>query len=214
MHLWRILIPYSIFLIAIGWYLATFAPPETVMLRREVSVADVIGFAIGGSAILGLLINASQVRRSVLQETQQTSSLKAQLLLRIRDMLFEDSEERKFVYELDYQQFKFDAHNFPGSDEERHVDSLLYKLVHIGYLLRVGLLKKEDLTPVRSIVGCIMHNAGVGSYLAWLKETQYAEHTSFQDAVFLTETLFGRSHPNWRFLERYLAVPATTVTGD
>ena len=202
---WRILLPYGALLLAVGYYLALAAPPDTILLRREISVADVVGFAIGGSAIVALFINASQAQRSAQQEALQTSALKAQLLLRIRDMLFDDTEERRFVYRLDYQQFRFTPETFAGSEDERHLDSLLYKLVHIGYLLRSRLLTVADLTPVRSIIGCILHNPGVGDYLVWLKEEQHPMHSSFTDAIYLVEQTHGRGHAGWAKLDRYLA---------
>lgn len=148
MSSWKVVLPYAVAVIAVAAYPFKSAPPETVELVRKVTVAEVVGYAISGSAIVALFLGASQAKL-------QAAAQRAQLVLRIRDMMFEDADERRFVYKLDYRQFKFQPASFPGSEEERHLDSLLYKLVHIGFLLRSKLLRVEDLAPFRSIVATV-----------------------------------------------------------
>lgn len=195
MSSWKVVLPYAVAVIAVAAYLATNASP--VQLVRQITVAEIVGYTISGSAIVALFLGAHQAKL-------QAEAQRAQLVLRIRDMMFDDADERRFVYQLDYRQFRFDPAKFPGSEDERHLDSLLYKLVHIGFLLRRGLLRVEDLAPVRAIVGCIMNNPGVGQYLVWLKEEQFPDHVSFKDAVYLVEHTHGRATRAWPVLARYL----------
>jgi hypothetical protein len=121
----------------------------------------------------------------------------------------EDEEEKVFFYELDYSQsknaFVFDPAMFRHSKEERHLDALLYKLSHVGYLLSRGVVTKEELVWVRFIAATTLRNKQVQKYLDWLKsEDQVPDHSSFADAITLFEQLFGSDDEAMSALRKYL----------
>ena len=117
---------------------------------------------------IGLLMNALQLRRT-------TKVQRLDYLYRITHDLFADQDFRRFFYQLDYGRFKFDAESFRESDEELHLDRLLYTYDLVGRLIRNGVVELTDISNVSFEISQISSNPEVRLYLEWL-ETEYETH--------------------------------------
>lgn len=155
----------------------------------EVTLGDVltlIGFTATG---VGLFIALVQMKQNF--KVQQ-----AQFLLGITNVLFDDSNLRKFFYKIDYEKFKFDKNNlnkFKGSDEERWLDSLLYHYDSLGKMVRMKLIKLEEVEFLFFEVIQIFRNREVNKYITWL-ESEYDMHGTVND------TKRKRPHDDARWL--------------
>ena len=113
---------------------------------------------------------------------------RARLALDLNKLFSDNVEERKFFYRLDYSggadPFKFDPAKFPHSDDERHLDSLLYKLSQIGYLIKHRTIGPRDVLWVRSIARTVLEHPEVHEYLKWLPKSAPG-HSSFSDLKWL-----------------------------
>src|SRR4051794_30752160 len=103
------------------------------------TVVTAVGFA---ATVIGLILTAKQMARN--GKTQR-----AQFILSVINNLFSDNEERKFFYKVDYEQFQFSRSSeglkvFKGSDDERHLDSLLYRYDSIGHMVRMKIIEMSD----------------------------------------------------------------------
>lgn len=71
------------------------------------------------------------------------------------------------------------------------MDRLLYKLSHVGALVRRGILKLDDIEGLGAIVRISLENEQLGKYLTWLQsKAQVPGHSDFLDAIFLYKTSF------------------------
>jgi hypothetical protein len=73
---------------------------------------------------------------------------RGRFLSEVMDRLFRDDSVRKFWYQLDYDQWQFDQNSFPGSDEERWLDHLLYQFALVARLVKLGVLSQEEVTAI------------------------------------------------------------------
>jgi hypothetical protein len=129
----------------------------------ELKVGDILilfGFIF---TIAGLIFTVREIGRN-------TRVQRAQFLLEITERYFGDPEVRKFYYKIDYDQFKFDREKFLGTDEERWLDSLIYTFDIIGYLLRIGVLSKEEVSILAFQASQVLRNSEVIKYLKWLDD--------------------------------------------
>lgn len=120
---------------------------------------------------IGLWINFIQLRRGWRVQ-------KAQFLTSITNDLFNDSDLRKFFYEIDYEKFTFSEENlehFKGSDQERYLDSLLYRYNLLGRLVRMGLLNVNEIEFLIFEMAQIFKNPEVSNYISWL-EKEYGQY--------------------------------------
>ncbi len=131
------------------------------------------------------------------------------IAIRLHGDFFSNQELREFLYRLDYDSgpnaWKFDPLEFPHSEEEKHLDILLYKLSIIGGLVSNGDLTSKDLQWLRAEAGIVLENEEVLNYLEWLKSPfQIPDHSSFAGAVYLYKALFGTSGSAYPKLASYL----------
>jgi hypothetical protein len=106
------------------------------------NVLTAVGFT---GTIIGLILTGKQMSRN--GKTQR-----AQFILNVIDDLFSDNDGRKFFYKVDYGQFQFSStaeglKAFRGSDDERHLDSLLYRCDSIGRMVRMRIIQMSGLVP-------------------------------------------------------------------
>lgn len=119
-------------------------------------------------AFAGLALTYRQVRKSSSVHT-------AQLLKDIIFQFFGDTEIQKTYYKIGEGLFKFDAETFlkkPGSDDERHVDQLLYLFECVARLHALGLISSNDML-LRYRMVRVFTNPDVMAYLRWLDEDVY-----------------------------------------
>ena len=169
--------------------------------NAEVSFTHIIA----AFALLGLLVSYRQLRLA-----QQAN--RARLIIDLSNWFTTNEKERKFFYRLDYSgrsdAFRFVPEEFPGSDDEHHLDSLLYKLSHVGALVRDGAIRLRDLGWLHSIADIVLRNRQVHAYLDWIKTPgQIPGHRSFANAVYLY-TQLHKADPDDKSLtalNRYLA---------
>lgn len=132
-----------------------------------------------GIAALGFLFAWRELHRSAKVQ-------RAQFLLDATQRYFGDQEVRKLYYELDYNALtlQFDdgqpsqllrresssESKFLGSDDERHLDSLLYTLDTIGRIVELKLLRSKDAVVFAFQARRVLDNSEVKKYLDWLDD--------------------------------------------
>lgn len=179
-----------------------------------ISLGQIIQSSIGLLGLVGLFFAYQQLRLVRANSAENSKATKARFVLDLNKWFNDDDKERAFFYRLDYTEddrtFRFDPDRFRHSEDERHLDSLLYKLNHVGTLLRLGLLTREDLGSISFIATQTLKNKDVLKYLEWLKSTdQVPTHVAFTDAVSLFGKLHGHGHEAWPRLVKYLDRPIT-----
>jgi hypothetical protein len=151
-------------------------------LSPLISFADVVGLVGLFFAGFGLIFNATQLR-------QNNVTRRAELLLTILNQYFNNQSQRDMYYRLDYGQFRFTPNDFPGSEEEKALDGILYNLDVVGRLLRIGAITLDEAHILEFEVQRVLKNQEVIKYLRWLEEQtkaigemdvpfEYAKHLS------------------------------------
>lgn len=131
-----------------------------------------------------------------------SKSLKKQIKVTIKDQkiksvgdlikdIFDDSEIRKFFYKIDYDEFKFlDTKSFlkvfKGSDDERMLDSMLYKYNYVGKLVRSNYLDINDINFLIFGMLQVYNDDNVKRYLKWLD----SENKKWGDESFIMHSDF------------------------
>lgn len=128
------------------------------------NVLTAVGFT---ATVIGLTLTGKQMARN--GKTQR-----AQFILNVIDDLFSDNEDRKFFYKVDYEQFHFSPtpeglKAFKGSDDERHLDSLLYRYDSIGRMIRMKIIQMSDVEPFLFEIIQVLRNPAVCEYISWLE---------------------------------------------
>jgi hypothetical protein len=175
----------------------------------DVTLGQIITAVIASLGLIGLLFTYKQLRIVKANSLENSRATKARFVLELNKWFNEEAAEKSFFYRLDYSLssngFRFDPKTFPHSDDERHLDAILYKLNHVGALLKAGVIGIHDLGWVKFIAAATFRNKEVLSYLEWLKSPgEVPDHSSFADAVFLFEQLFGIDESSLRRLRKYL----------
>ena len=128
---------------------------------------------------------------------------KHNFLANITNDLFDDTDLRKFFYEIDYEKFSFSEgklDEFKGSDQERHLDALLYRYNLLGRLVRMKVLRRTEIEFMFFEMTQVFKNAEVSKYLSWL-EREYVQYGGigkntrkrpYDDARWLIEELSKR----------------------
>ncbi len=163
------------------------------MLDLTINTRDIV-LSIGLLlTVVGLCANFVQLRRNWRVQ-------KAQFLTNITNDLFDDNDLRKFFYKIDYDKFQFSEtrlRKFKGSDDERHLDALLYRYNLLGRLVRMKLLDIKEIEFLIFEIAQVFKNTQVLKYIQWL-ETEYQKHGTlgtnqrtrpYDDARWLIETL-------------------------
>jgi hypothetical protein len=161
-----------------------------VSFSWDITLGQGITAVVGAFGLVGLVFAYKQLGLVGANSLENARATKARFVLDLNKWFNEDPAERSFFYKLDYSKtenaFKFDPTRFPHSEEERLLDGLLYKLNHVGELVRRGVVVADDLGWVKFIVGATMKNEQVLSYLEWLRSPeQVPDHSSFNDALIL-----------------------------
>src|SRR5215210_7254383 len=92
-------------------------------------------------AVLALVVAMTSAVVAVLTLRRNSRVQKAQFIANLSRDFFQDSDLRKFFYKIDYEKFRFDpttVAEFKGSEDERHLDALLYQYNMVGRLVRLG----------------------------------------------------------------------------
>lgn len=148
------------------------------------------GLAFGGVIYTIILqmkeleLTRAEYARSTEELKRSSDALKEQINITIKDQktrsqgdlikeLFDDSELRKFFYKIDYEKFHFSTNkefleNFKGSDDERRLDSLLFKYNYVGKLVRNKYLDIDDINFLIFPMLQVYNNIDVKRYLDWL----------------------------------------------
>ena len=132
--------------------------------NAEITVGHIIVFLGFLGTLIGLAMNFFQLRRT-------TTVQKNDFLFRVTNDLFTDSEFRKFFYLIDYEKFKFDSdnpHKFKGTDDERHIDALLYRYDLLARLVKSNIFRLRDIEFIAFEIIQVMKNKEVNKYLEWL----------------------------------------------
>jgi len=132
--------------------------------NNELSIGTVIIFLGFLATSIGLGLNFLQLRRTA--KVQRND-----FLFKVTNDLFTDSEFRKFFYKIDYEKFKFDSdnpNNFKETDDERHLDALLYRYDLLSRLVRTKILTLSDIEFAAFEIVQVMKNTEVNKYLTWL----------------------------------------------
>lgn len=175
----------------------------------EITLGQIITSAIALLGLVSLVFAYIQLRLARANSRETARATKARFVLDLNKWFNEDEKEKAFFYRLDYSKsrnaFLFNPETFPHSEEERHLDTILYKLSHVGALLSGGIVGREDLTWIKFIVAATLRSKQVQEYLQWLKSSdQVPDHSSFADAITLYEQLFGSSDEAMPVLRKYL----------
>ena len=148
------------------------------------------GLAFGGVIYTIILqmkeleLTRAEYARSTEELKRSSDALKEQINITIKDQktrsqgelikeLFDDSELRKFFYKVDYEEFKFDTNKeflekFKGSDDERRLDSLLFKYNYVGKLVRDQYLDIDDINFLIFPMLQVYNNLDIKRYFDWL----------------------------------------------
>ena len=183
---------------------------EAVHICPDITLGQLIATVIGALGLIGLIFAYKQLRLVRANSLENSRSTKARFILDLNKWFNEDDAEKAFFYRLDYSQrsntFKFDPQKFPHSDDERYLDALLYKLNHVGTLLRRGVIAPDDVGWIKHIAVVTLKNPEVIAYLEWLTD-QIPDHSSFTDAIVLVEQLCSCSGPEYQRLAKCLGAP-------
>jgi len=173
-------------------------------------------------ALLGLLRGASYIFAilggsvAIVALRQNARTNRSKFILDLTGFALTDSSTRDFWYKLDYDDWIFELSTFRKSDEEKHIDSMLYKFSVIGQLLRNSSVKASDLNNIYPIVRQFFSNVQIREYLRFnmMDFWRVAGHTDFHwpDAMYLFESLtryqVQKRRSRWEELEdckRFLA---------
>lgn len=122
-------------------------------------------------AIVALAVAIISAGVAILTLRRNSRVQKAQFVANLTRDFFQDSDLRRFFYRIDYERFRFDSKEvaeFKGSEDERHLDALLYQYNMVGRLVRVGVISPEDVEFLLFEIVQVFKNADVKRYIAWL----------------------------------------------
>ena len=139
---------------------------EYLHWNTEIKIADVI-------ALLGFLATVGVVIYAALQVRQSVRATRAEILMRLLDTYFGDRELRSMYYRIDYNEFHFDVGKFPLSDDEPHVDRLIYFFDAVGRLVKMKALTMDEVSLIAYQAQRVLENPEVSAYLDWL-DGEYA----------------------------------------
>lgn len=114
-----------------------------------------LGFTVlGGLYALYLLRQSNKEKRN-------------QFVLDILNRLYNDNEIRMIIYSVDSGQ-NLDEIRYQGKLEQQ-VDKTIQYFDYIGYLIKEGNLKLNDIRPFKYEINRILNNTKVIEYINWLR---------------------------------------------
>lgn len=181
---------------------------EQLMIDWTISVGDLVRAVFGVIGLTGLFLAYWQLRLSWKANRESAAATRARFVLDLNKWFLENDDEIRFFYRLDYSShpnaFRFDGTEFPNSPDELRLDALLFKVSHVGALLRHSIVTTDDLDWIHFHVRTVMENPEVQAYLVWIKlDEQVPDHSAFTDAIYLYKVLYGRSE-SYEKLKPYL----------
>ncbi|OGQ92376.1 MAG: hypothetical protein A2464_03735 [Deltaproteobacteria bacterium RIFOXYC2_FULL_48_10] len=147
-------------------------------------------------SLIGFIATATGLFIAVFQIKRNFKVQRAEFIRSITAELFDDSDLRKFFYEIDYEKFKFpadDIKSWKGCDNERRLDALLYKYDAIAKMVRINLVKLDDIEFLLFEFIQVLKNSEVQSYINWI-DNEFDAHGS------VNNNKRKRSHDNVRWL--------------
>jgi hypothetical protein len=162
----------------------------------EVTAQAVVTSILGIAGLVGAVIAFD---RNMLE----SRALRARFAFDINQAFFRSDSEREFFYRIEHEQFRFVPEEFSGSQDERDLDRILYRLSLVGKLLRDGVLRVDDIKFMKYIARSVLTNLEVQKYLLWLK-SEAADDGSFLDTMVLYRMAFGRKDANYQRIRECL----------
>ena len=89
-------------------------------------------------------------------------------VLEILNKLYNDSEIRTLIYSVDTNT-NVDEIRYRGALEQQ-ADKTIQYFDYIGYLIKNGNLKLDDIKPFKYQISRILNNGNVKNYIKWLRE--------------------------------------------
>ncbi len=140
-------------------------------------IKDVLPFITA----IGPFVAAFGLMLTVIQLYRNWKIQKAQFLTTIIKDFFADDGLRRFFYKIDYGKFEFDENKieeFKHSDDERWLDTLLYRYDLLGRLVRMKLLALDDLEFLAFELSRVFNDEEVNKYIKWL-ESEFEKYGDF-----------------------------------
>lgn len=174
----------------------------TVILPLWIQVALAVVPAIGLlCAAGGLFLNVAQSRRT---NAQARSALVAGCLKDFAD----DEQMQEAFYSIEYANFRYDE-QFHGSATERSIDKLLRHFSNTALAWQAGLLKAEDVRPIKYYVVRIMGNIEIQRYMAFME--QWTDNPGMDGHPYLALLALYRKMIEWRPTLRSSGLPTTAA---
>ena len=149
------------------------------MLQQFANIAQLV---IAAASITALFFTVRELRETRKHQRENTQVSRGQIVTDILVSIWSDEAERTFFYRLDYEDWRFSSDRFRKTSEERVLDQILYKLSHIGSLIKMGSIGYDDARLIEFTTLAVIGNAEVQAYLAWVKEDAPLG-SSFDDAI-------------------------------
>lgn len=148
------------------------------------------------ATILGWVVGAVGVTVSVRSFWSNVRTAKAKFVTDLTESFLE-KELHGFWYRLDYSKhpkgWRFNLANFRMSDDERLLDTLLYKFAVVGHMLKTNAIAAADIEVLIPMCRQTFENEEVRKYLRFYALDFYCEvkmkRTPFPDALYCYEEL-------------------------
>lgn len=158
----------------------------------KISVGDIVSAV---SILVGVLLAWWQLRKA----NQQN---RAQFIIGLLASHVANNDTLNMLYKLEYKKFMFDEKSFPGSDEEKALDKLLYSFTQISALYKMGTITRQDLALIEYDFLRVYSDEEVQKYFKFLDLTPHglptdqADFWSYREvARELTEEYENRKRP-------------------
>jgi hypothetical protein len=134
-------------------------------LGKSIAPLATIGSMVVG--VTGIVIAATSLRAAL-------RTNRAKFVYDLTESFLKDTELKQFWYRLDYDKISdrawtFSLSNFRHSTEERLVDTLLYKFVVVGHMLKNKSISLDDIEGLFTICRQTFRNSSVQEYLRFHK---------------------------------------------
>lgn len=130
--------------------------------QTSYSIADVISLLLLVAAVVGIFLSLKETR-----ETAKTE--KAVFFKDLYTTMFADPNIRDAYYQIEYEEFKYDA-DFHGSNNERLIDRLLSFVDLVCDLHAQGILTEHEMSFFKYQLLQIYKNRNVRVYLSFLED--------------------------------------------